>query len=363
MKEDWAYTEICLESLASSMGHLLARIRAQISRGIVNGDGWQRLLERASETPVTYAAFPFGLEVPLHDPALRADFGVSLVGNSRTAKYYQDGNYPVEQERSGACLAWILNETDRSESMLRRVAGQKLLLEYDVNVDDHADRSEPGVFLYPVDDILAGGTENLSALHTVHDALVFAGGWDADAAEQQRVEDFYRLLPPNILLRAFGTFPARARTMRIAATGFTQAKQVMQFLSNMGWDGDSSAVGDIVAFFDDCKAFAYLGLHFDITANGMGPNLGLSFFASEKEWLKGIGKWTPALDAIGKQGMAVPTKLATMATASTGTATMMAATGPIMLVRGIHHLKLSITGDQVKQAKAYLFFLMMAART
>ncbi len=362
MKEDWAYTEICLERLASSMGHLLARIRPQFPIGIVDGIGWQRLLDRASETPVTFAAFPFGLEVPLHISELRADFGVSLVGKSRTAAYYQEGRYPANQERSGAGLSWILNETDQEKSMLRQVVGQKILLEYDIHVSDNADESEPGIFLYPVGSVFAGGTKNFSALRTVHNALVFAGGWDTDAAEQRQIKSFYQSLPPDVMLRAFGTFPARDRTMRIAVTGFTESGQVLHFLQNIGWDGDCSAVIDIVAFFFHHNAFAYLGLHFDINANGVGPVLGLSLFASEKEWLKGIEHWAPALHAIGERKLAVPEKLATLHESSAGTTTLFTGAGPIMLVRGIHHLKLSVTGDQIAQVKAYLFYLMLAAR-
>ncbi len=343
------------------MGHLLARMRPHISPRLVDGPGWENLLNRACEVPVTMAAFPFGLEIPLQDPELRADFGVSLVGDSRTATYYQNkGRTQDADSLTASRLAWLLDETDRETSLLRRAIGRKMLLEYDIDTVANKTPPDPGIFLYPVDDRLAGGGLQLPELRAVHDALVFAGGWSQDAAERRQVERLREILLPNTFIRAIGTFPSRQRTMRFAVTGFRKADDVVTFLNRAGWPGQSSAVGEAVSFFDKRNAFAYLGIHFDITAEGVGPVLGLSFFAQEKEWLKDIKPWTPVIDAIGERQLALPGKLAELSRWSTGSTTFLTPSGPMMLVRGIHHIKLSITDDQVGAAKGYIFFLMMS---
>ncbi len=361
-REDWLYTEKCLLSVAASMGQLLMRIRPHISARLIDGPEWERLLDRAHETPVTMAAFPFGFEIPLQDPLPKADFGVSLVGDSRTAAHFQERGRARDADQSTASLAWLLDETDREDSLLRRVVGRKMMLEYDVQPVENGARPDPGIFLYPVDDVLAGGQQRLSELGAVHDALVFAGGWSPDAAERRQVERLYETLTPDTLIKAVGTFPSRERTIRIAATGFRKADDVVAFLDRAGWPGCPAAVGDTVSFFEERGAFAYLGIHFDITADGVGPALGLSFFAQEREWLKDIRYWTPLIDGIGERAYALPGKLAELARWSTGSTTLLTGSGPIMLVRGIHHVKLSITGDRVGPVKGYVFFLMVCAR-
>ena len=362
VREDWVYTEERLADLTGSMAQLLMAIRAYISARLIEGDGWQELLVRASEVPATLGAFPFGFEIPLQDERTTADFGVTLVGGSRTAAGYQERNRLGETDRSAATLAWLLNETDREDSLLRRAVGRKMLLEYDIDPMPGDERPDPGVFLYPVDDVLASGSERLRELDAIHDALAHVGGWDQDPAERRVLRRLYRTLPPDTLIRACGTFPSRERTMRIAVTGFRTACDVRAFLERADWPGSAAAVEDTVSFFETRQAFAYLGVHFDITGDGVGPRLGLSFFAREREWLKDIRFWTALLDSLNGQEYALSDKLQELTRCSTGSTTLMSRSGPIMLVRGIHHIKLVITGDQVDQAKAYVFFLMMCKR-
>lgn len=363
MKEDWAYTEERLEIAAGSMGHLLAQIRPQVSSGLVGGAGWERILERAAELPATMGAFPFGFEIPLHDARPIADFGVTLVGGSRTAAGYQRRARADGTDRSAAVLAELLDETDRTDSLLRLVVGRKMLLEYDIDPEPDGAWPDPGIFLYPVDDILSGGGERLEELGAVHDAVVQVGGWNQDPAERRELERLYRTLQPDTLIRAFGTFPSRDRTMRIAATGFRTARDVEALLKNGGWPGQAEVVRAIVSYFEEHDAFAYLGLHFDVTCNGVGPMLGLSFFAREQEWLKHIRFWAALIDGIRELGIGLPEKMEELAGRSTGSTTLIARSGPVMLVKGIHHIKLAITGEKVEKAKAYVFFLMMCRRS
>ncbi len=360
--EDWTYTEERLELVAGTMAQLLAQIRPRISSRFIDGNGWDRLLERAREMPATMGSFPFGFEIPLHDARPIADFGVTLVGGSRTAAGYQDRKRSGGADRSTATLAELLDETDREDSLVRSVVGRKMLLEYDIDPEPGDERPDPGVFLYPADDALAGGRERLRELEAVHDAIVRVGGWAPDPAEFRELERLYRVLPTDTLIKAFGTFPSRARTMRIAAAGFKTARDVEAFLKRTGWLGEVQAVRRVVSLFEERGAFAYLGLHFDITGNGVGSRLGLSFFAREQDWLKDIRFWRALIDGIGEHGYALSDKLKELVGGSTGSTTLIARSGPIMLVQGIHHIKLGITGDRVEEAKAYIFFLMMCMR-
>ena len=362
INEAWVATEERLVREADSMGELLTRIRPQISARLIDGPGWERLLERAQETPATMAAFPVGFEIPLQDPVPRADFGVTLVGDSRTAALYQNRGRSGEADASTAGLAWLLDETDREDSLLRRVVGRKMLLEFDVDPSPDRGHQAPGVFLYPVEGALAGDGRQMEELGAVHDALAHACGFSPVAAERRQLERVYRMLKSGTLIKAAGAFPARERAIRIAATGFRTAPGVMAFLERVGWPGDPAVAGAAVSSFEERSAFAYLGVHLDIDANGVGPSLGLSLFPNDNEWLKDIRHWTAIIDVIGEQGYGLAEKLKELARWSTGSTTLFGRAGPLMLVRGIHHIKLVIREDRVEQAKGYVFFLMMSVR-
>ena len=143
--------------------------------------------------------------------------------------------------------------------------------------------------------------------------------------------------------------------MRLAMTGFRKTRDMMAFLERAGWSGDHAAVAAIASLFEERSAFAYLGAHFDMDAGGVGPTLGVSFFAGEEQWLKDIRHWTPLIEAIGEARLAVPDKLSELAKTSSGAETLFGRSGPFMLVRGVHHFKLVVTADGIEQVKAYIF--------
>ena len=99
--------------------------------------------------------------------------------------------------------------------------------------------------------------------------------------------------------------------------------------------------------FEERGAFAHLGVHFDMQPDGVGPRLGLSFYAREGQWLKDMEHWTPLLDGIGEDRIAVPEKLQALAASWSGAQTLFGRAGPIVLVRGIHHVKFTVIGDRI----------------
>ena len=359
LHENWIYTEKTIQPVAETMGHLLARIRSQFATSLLDTKNLHKIFDRASESPVTMAAFPFGLEIPLHDPRPRADFGVSLVGNSLTADIYQARSKVDAANQSIQALGWLLNQTDAEDSNLRRIVGQKMMLEYDIDEEKSKVATNPGIFLYPIDDVLAGNSDRFDAVKKVYDALTYAGGWDASEPELAHLKTLYERLPSTRCIKAVGTFPARRRLTRIAATGFTHSNEVAEFLQKLGWSGDTVKISEWIKLFEAKRAFTYLGLHFDITPDGIGATLGLSFFAKQSEWLKDIQSWVPLIEGIDACQFAQSHKLTELVRWATGSTTLMLGNSNLLLVRGIHHIKLTVTDGEVDGAKAYVFFLMM----
>lgn len=364
IKQTWAIaTEKRLVDEADCLGELLEQFRDRIPPTLIGDQEWERLVGRVRDLPVTIAAFPFGFEVPLHESNPRADFGASLVGGSRTAEILQEAERSVRADLATAGMVSFLNETDREESPLRRIAGRKIMIEYDIDSAPPEESTSPAIFLYPEGRTLAGGggEQQLEELGIILEALDTAVNQDPDPAERQQVELVYRALSPEMYIRSVGTFPGRTRIIRLALMGFNRKGSVTEFLERAGWPGLRSLVDSTMSPIEESGASAEIGLHLDVDASGVGPTLGLSLYAPEGQFmLKGGEYWTAIIDGIRAAGIAVPEKLSALLEWSAGSEPLSGKSGPFMSVRGIHHLKITVTGDRVGPVKGYIFLLLFS---
>ena len=361
-EEAWGATEECLENEAGSLGELLARLRGRISPILIGDKQWRRMVERARDLPVSLAAFPFGFELPLHEISPGADFGVSIIGGSRSAAHFENTGRSHGADSSSRGIAWLLQQTEPEDSPLRRIAGRKMLLEYDIEPAGPGPHPEPGIFLYPPEGMLAGDRSRDKAkdMAVVLEAVASAAGLNLQAAERQQVERMFMAMKPNTSMRAIGTFPSRKRGIRLAITGFRTAQEVTEFLQRAAWSGQHSTVTSTVSRYEQRGAFGYLGLHLDVSATGLGPVLGISFYSREGEWLQDIRPWAALIDGLGEERLIVAEKLSALANSACGAETLFGKSAPFVLVRGIHHIKLSLSQGSVTRIKAYIFFLMIS---
>ena len=221
LEDQWAATEEHLAREAESLGELLGRLRARVSPVLIGDREWERILERANPLPATIAAFPFGFELPLHEPEPSADFGVAVFGGSRTAAYFEKAALSDGAESSSAGIVRLLAATEPADSPLRRIAARKMLLEYDIDPTGQAAHPDPGIFLYPLDDALAGdgSRQRLRDLGVLVEAISSATDQDPDPGQRQQAEAVYLAMEPDICIRAVGAFPSRGSGLRLAMGG------------------------------------------------------------------------------------------------------------------------------------------------
>lgn len=343
---------------ADSVGELLEQFRSRISPELISGPGWEKLLARARALPVSLATTGFGFELPLHEHEPRADLGLGLFEGSLSAAHFEEWCASQPEDPSRAALVRLLRKMGRQDSALRRVAGKKLLLEYDIDLAHPGAPPDPGIFLYPADDALRGGGSNPEDLGVVADALHAACGREPDAAEHRQGERLFLAMPTGTHIGGVGAFPARSRALRVAIMGFRKTRDLTAFLERAGWPGGSSAFAPFVAQLEERDAFSYLSAHLDIQAEGLGPELGVSFYATDTQWSKDIDPWTGLIDGLREHGMAVRSKLAALEKSCAGADVMFARKGMLLVARGIHHIKLSLADDRVERVKAYVFFLV-----
>ncbi len=357
MQQLWVTaTEQRLSREADCLGELLEQLRARVSPVLVGAGEWDMLLQRVGAYPVTLAAFPFGFEVPLHERRPGADFGVSLVGGSRTAELFKQAGRAAAAGSIEAGIAGFLEETDREESALRRVVGRKLLLEHDVVSAPPGAAPAPGIFLYP--DAQTPVDRRQDEIGSALDALDSITGRNVDQSERRQVQRLCRTLTPDICIGAVGTFPARTRILRLAFTGFQSGHAVVRFLERAGWPGAGTLVTTL-APLEARNAFVNLGVHLDVRAAGVGPAVGLSLYAREQQWLQGGRHWTALIEALREAGLALPEKLSALHDLAPEPEILAGKSGTYAIVQGIHHLKITLTGDQVGPVKGYIFLLLL----
>ena len=345
---------------ANSVGELLEQCRSRISPQLIDGVAWEKLLERAYALPMSLATSGFGFEFPLHEHEPRADLGLALFEGSRSAAHFEEWSRSQPEDPSTMGVLGLLREMGREESTLRRLAATKLLLEYDIRPARPDPFPDPGIFLYPNADegSEAGFDPTVDDVAVIADAVVAASRWEADAAERRHVERLFLAKPPDTEFGAVGAFPARARGLRAAITGFRTTRDLTAFLARTEWPGQPEAVGSFVSDFEERGAFAHLAAHMDIHAEGLGLPLGVSFYARESQWVTNLEPWTKLLHGLRDQGLAVPEKVVALEKSCSGAETMFGRRGVLLFVRGIHHIKAVLVGDRVEQVKAYVFFLV-----
>ena len=369
IRSDRAVTEERLAREAESFGEVLEGLRGHISAALIGESEWQQLLERARQLPANLAAYPFGFEFQMHERRPGADLGVSIVGETGPAAFFEQSAKAEDVDSYASAITRLLSEVKSIDSPLGRIVGSKMMLEFDVDAAPSGAHPDPGIFIRPAEVPIVGGQgrRGLEALGVVLDGLVSALGWRPDPAEIRQCERIYLALEPDAKVESLGAFPSRQRVLRLAVTGFTTAHALTAFLERAGWPGALSLAAESLSRFEERGAFVRLGANLDVLEEGCGPTLGLSVLAKQREpndpayWVDKPGQWSAFLDGLREDGLAVPEKLAALTDWTRGPALLFGTSGPFVLMRGIHHSKLVLSGDRLDKLKAYVFMLLVGS--
>ena len=360
-------TQDRLAEEGGTMGELLGHFRNRVSPVLIGDPGWERILECAGRLPVTMAALPFGFELPLHARRPEADFGVSLASGTRTAEFFLERARADKTDKTASAISRLFRQMDAENSPLREIVGRKLMLEYDIGSARDSERSLPGMFLRPGERPIIGACDQVNDIGIVADALVSCVGWEMNDAERENVARAYLAQPGDTRTDSFGVFPSRLRAIRLAIMGFKSQQEVCGYLENTGWPGQVSAVDSVISRFKERVKIVRTGVNIDVQGEGLGPTLGLTLIVKQRYtkdsryWLDGLTDWDPFLAALSHEDLVVPEKLTALADWVSKPTTLFAKSGRYVLLRGIHHIKLVISGNQLQKAKAYVFMVLSGA--
>ena len=360
-------TQDRLAEEGDTMGDLLGHFRSRVSPVLIGDPEWGRVLECAKTLPITMGALPFGFELPLHACSPEADFGASLASGTRAATFFEERARTDETDETAQAIVRLFERMDTEISPLRDIVGRKLMLEYDIGSARQDAFSLPAMFLRPGERAIVGAGGQESAVAMVVDALLASVGWDMTHAERQTVERVYLAQPKDTRMDSFGVFPSRARAIRLAVMGFKSPKDISSFLDDTGWPGQISAVESVIQRFRKRVKIVRIGANIDVRENGVGPTLGLTLIVKQRYtkdsryWLDGLTDWDPFLAAMSHESFVVPRKLAALADWVSKPTTLFGKSGRYVLLRGIHHIKLVISGNRLRKAKAYVFMVLSGA--
>ena len=360
-------TEDRLAAEGGTMGDLLGHFRNRVSPVLVGDPEWERILECARKLPITMGALPFGFELPLHARRPEADFGVSLASGTGAAAFFRERARTDGTDETASAITRLFERMDAEGSPLRAIVGRKLMLEFDIGPARDRESSFPGMFLRPGERPIIGAGGQMEDVVTVVDALASCVGWELSDAERENVERAYLAQPEDTRMDSFGVFPSRARAIRLAIMGFKSPPEICSWLEETGWPGEIAAVDSVIARFRERVNIARTGANIDVREDGLGPTLGLTLIVKQRYtrdsryWLDGLTDWSPFLGAMGHEEIVVPEKLAALADWVSKPTVLFAKSGQYVLLRGIHHIKLVVSGKRLQEAKAYVFMVLSGA--
>ena len=360
-------TQDRLAEEGGTMGDLLGHFRNRISPVLIGDSEWARIIECAGRLPIGMGALPFGFELPLHARRPEADFGASLASGTGPAAFFRERARTDKTDETARAIGRLFGQMEAENSPLREIVGRKLMLEYDIGSAPNGASSFPGMFLRPGERPIVGAGGQANDVGTVVDALVSCVGWETSDAERENVKRAYLAQPEDTRMDSFGVFPSRSREIRLAVMGFKSQEDLGAYLENTGWPGRVSAVDSVISRFRKRAQIIRTGVNIDVGEEGLGPTLGLTLIVKQRYtkdsryWLDGLTDWDPFLDALSHEDIVVPEKLAALAGWVSKPTPLFAKSGRFVLLRGIHHIKLVISGNRLEKAKAYVFMVLSGA--
>jgi len=360
-------TQERLAKEGGTMGDLLGHFRDRISRDLIGEAEWERILDCAGKLPITMGAQPFGFELPLHSPTPEADFGASLSSGTRSAEFFRECEQTDKTDETAGAIMRICRQMETEISPLRDIVGRKLMLEYDIGSAREGQGSFPGMFLRPGERPIIGAGGQEDDVVMVCDALASCIGWEINDAERGHLRQAYLAQPEDTRMDSFGVFPSRSRAIRLAVMGFKSQQEVARYLEDTGWPGQVTAVKSVIARFRDRVDIARIGLNIDVREDGIGPTLGLTLIVKQRYtkdsryWLDGLTDWVPFLEALDHEEIVFSDKIKALAGWVSKPVPLFARSGRYIMLRGIHHVKLVISGNQLRKAKAYIFMVLSGA--
>ena len=166
-----------------------------------------------------------------------------------------------------------------------------------------------------------------------------------------------RTLPPEALVFQMGVMGARALAAVRLCVKIPDAAKRERWVGEIGWPGDRAALRAALAWLEPLSG--EVALNVDILPDRVGERLGLEIYGAERTL--SLDTWQSLHDQLLTRGLVRAEKLAALESFPSlqrfrqlGAWHRTPPVGFPVLATNLHHLKLIVVGDAIREAKAYL---------
>ncbi len=351
----WVTVGVVTTDGAATFRDIAPELQPHVPRSLIDGRGWERLLDRVGSLPSWAAAGGVGLEFRLVGDA-GADLAVSVVPGSPMHEYYVARGREAQPGSAAVSLGRFFAQVAGGQFASRcPYSGwfESAMLEYDVVEALPGWPADPGLFIRLVHDRL--DRPSLPPPGDLAATLADAVGWTEDEGWPRAVENVFAALPPKGRIGQIGAMPGRShRAIRLIVDG-VEAVAVPDCLGRLGWPGPAGTPVAVLAEMGDVVPVFRLSL--DVSPDGLSPHLGLEFYPPRERrdldhWLTtGRSVWRPIIERLEALQWCKPEKARGLLDLP-GLDRLFDERGISVLYRGINHVKVTITADGLS-AKAY----------
>ena len=259
--------------------------------------------------PRSVADTHFGFEFHLAEPSADADLVVLAIPESDLARYYvSEGKRAEPGSPAAALAAGLEQQTADPDSYLARGV-RAMMLEYDLaGLAPHQPVPPPGVFFSPRSSgpgSRDGFTEHRDPAGLL-EALAVTAGWSGHGEMLPTVDRIIAALPETASVFQAGALPARSpKAFRILVWGAAQ-EEVPALLERLEWPGSTAAAAAVLSAMEDLTTYVAIGL--EVTAQGVGPRLGLELYRPVRWFDVDPMGWNPFIERVTEQGWCLPDK-------------------------------------------------------
>ena len=336
----------------ASFASVLDGCRRLFPPALLASAGWERVRDRAGRLPRAVIDTQFGFEFRLGQPNPAADLAVAVLPDSELAHHYVREGVRAEPDSPAAALGAALQEqaVNPDSYFARSVAG--VVLEYDLAEAAGPPAAPPGIFLTPSRDAPAarrGFHEHRDAAGLLA-ALADAAGWNGHGEYLPMVERTLAALPDTGYLFQAGALPGRSpKAFRLLFKGIAPA-QVPALLARLEWAGPTDEAAAVLDAMDDLVT--YIAVSIDVTADGVGPRLGLELYRPPKWMAVDRTGWRPFIARLRERDWCLPAKAAGLRNWP-GVDRLFTEAGVFVVRQGINHVKIVVERNAAPVAKAY----------
>ena len=334
---------------------IVPELQSFVPRSLIDGRGWEALLDRVGSLPSWVATGGIGFEFRLAGDA-SADLAVGVAPGSSLLEYYVARGREAGPGSAARSLGRFFSQIDDRETTRGYPASgwfDRAMLEYDVAGAAPGQPADPGLFIRLVHD--RPGWPSLPPPGDLAATLADAVGWTEDEGWPRAVERIFAALPPNGRIGQIGAMPGRSRrAIRLIVDG-VEAEAAPDCLERLGWPGPAGKAAAALAEMGDVAPVFRLSL--DVSLDGLSPRLGLEFYPPGEQrdldhWLTtGRSDWRPIIKRLEALQWCQPDKARGLLDLL-GLDKLFDEKGIAILYRGINHVKVTIEADDLS-AKAY----------